>query len=80
MIKGIVKVVSSYKNQLTWSCCVESRHEHHVPHLLHLFLAGQLLLCTFGAGDAEFPDGCDSDQLPASLSHGEQQPCAASSP
>lgn len=64
------------KIRLTCSYCEDSQQEHH---LLSLFLVGQLLLCTFGAGHAEFPDGCHSDKLPASLSHGEQQSCTASS-
>lgn len=79
IIRWIIKVVSGFKNRLTCNSCEDSQQEHLVPHLLFLFLVGQLLLCTFGAGDAEFPDGCHSDKLPASFSHGEQQPCTASS-
>lgn len=56
---------------------MNTQQEHLDPHLPYLFLVGQLLLCSFGAGDAEFLNGCNSDKLPASLSHGEQQSCTA---
>lgn len=72
-------MASGFKNWLACSSCEDSHQEHLVPHLPYLFLVGQLLLCTFGAGDAEFPDGCHSDKLPASFSHGKQQSCTAGS-
>lgn len=72
MISGIIKVASGCKKWLMCSSCEYSKQEHLVPYLCSPFLVGQLLLCTFGAGDAEFPDGCHSDKLPASFSHGEQ--------
>jgi len=79
MIRGIIKAASDLKNRLTCSFCEDFQQEHLVPHLSYPFLVGQLLLCTAGAGDAEFPDGCHSDQLPASVGHGEQQSRTAGS-
>lgn len=77
-IRGMIKVVSGFRNQLTFSFHEDSEQECLRPHSPDLFLVGQLLLCTFGAGDAEFPDGCHSDKLPASVSHGQQQSRSAS--
>lgn len=78
MVRGIVKAVSGFRNRLTFNFHEDPEQEHLRPHSPYLFLVGQLLLCTFGAGDAEFPDGCYSDQLPASVSHGQQQSRSAS--
>ncbi len=53
--------------------------EVHLTRCNHNFFAGELLHSSPGAGVTCFPNGCHSDQFPAGIGSGQQQPGSARS-